>query len=197
MAAPAIPLIEAALGRLLVALGLTVAGGATIDQVRKRKEEADNTRTAPIARTDAQTKAKEKCKECPPDKGTQFERNTAGWSELAIQYQARIGGMPVGPGFIMEWNFNGVKFDGFVSAACLLKEAKSRYDQFFDEFGTVRDWWLKGEADMIDEAMRQGAAAVPRPPVQLHWYFMQPLSYRYFSRIIRAAYPDIQVFYQP
>jgi hypothetical protein len=43
--------------------------------------------------------------------------------------------MPNGPTFIIEWEFNGREFDGFVSAECLLKEAKGGYDRFFDEWG--------------------------------------------------------------
>jgi hypothetical protein len=73
----------------------------------------------------------------------------------------------------------------------------AKYDQFFDMYGMPEDWWLKGEAKLIDAAMRQGAAAIPRPPVALRWYFMEPGSYRYFSRIIQAAYPGIEVIFQP
>jgi len=104
MVAAAPILIEAALGRLLVALGVTVAGGAAIDQVRKRKDEANNARTAPIAQTDAQTKAKEKCKECPPDKGALVTRN---WnmSEVSRAYQARITGFSP----YTEWNWRGLR----------------------------------------------------------------------------------------
>lgn len=50
---------------------------------------------------------------------------------------------------------------------------------------------------MIEEAYRQAAVAQPRPPVQLRWHFMEPISYRYFSKIIKAAYPDIEVVFQP
>jgi Restriction endonuclease fold toxin 5 len=201
MAGLAVPLIEAAAVRVLTALGVGVAAGAageaTKEEVRKRQEEADKAKASPIARTDAQTKPKEKCKECPPDKGAPVNRSTAGWSEVSIAYQARIGGLPVGPGFITEWMFGGVTFDGFDSSQCLLKEAKGRYDQFFDDFGSVRTWWLEGRDDLVDEAMRQGVAAQPRPPTRLRWHFMQPISYRFFSRIILAAYPDVEVVFQP
>ncbi len=56
----------------------------------------------------------------------------AGDVGLSIAYQARIGGLPVMPGPITEWRFNGVSFDGFDSSQCLLKETKARYGQYFD-----------------------------------------------------------------
>jgi hypothetical protein len=201
MAAIAIPAIEAVVMRVLAALGVGVvagaAGEAAKEQARKRQEESDKAKSTPISRTDATTKERKKCKDCPPDRGAPFNRSTAGWSELSIAYQARIGGMPVGPGFIAEWLFNGVTFDGFDSSECLLKEAKARYDQFFDEFRQVRDWWRDGAYKLTEEAYRQATAAQPRPPVQLRWHFMEPISYRYFSRIIKAAYPDVEVVFQP
>jgi len=201
MAAIAIPAIEAVVVRVLAALGIGVvagaAGEAAREQARKRQEEADKAKSAPIARTDATTKARKKCPDCTPDRGAPFNRSTAGWSEVSIAYQARIGGMPVGPGFITEWLFNGVTFDGFDSSECLLKEAKARYDQFFDEFRQVHNWWRDGAYKLTEEAYRQATAAQPRPPVQLRWHFMEPISYRYFSRIIKAAYPDVEVVFQP
>ena len=201
MASLAVPLIEGVVARVLAALGVGVvagaAGEAAKEQARKRQEEADKAKSTPISRTEAQTKARKKCPDCTPDRGAPFNRPTAGWSEVSIAYQARIGGMPVGPGFITEWLFSGVTFDGFDSSECLLKEAKARYDQFFDEFRQVRGWWADGADKLIEEAYRQATAAQPRPPVQLRWHFMEPISYRYFSRIIKPAYPDIEVVFQP
>jgi hypothetical protein len=202
MAGLAIPLIEAVAVRALTALGVGVAAGAAgeaaKEAARKRQEAADRAKASPIARTDAQTKTKEKCKECPPDKGTPALQPTAGWSEVSIAYQMRIAQMPPAlVGYLSEWKFNGVQFDGFESGQCLVKEAKGRYDQFFDDFGAVEDFWGAGRDKMIEEAMRQGAAAQPRPPTRLRWHFMQPVSYRFFSRIIQAAYPDVEVVFQP
>lgn len=201
MVAIVVSTVEAAAVRVLAALGVGVAAGAAGDAARdaatKRGEEADQAKSAPIAKTDATTRTKEKCKECPPDKGAPFNRSTAGWSETSIAYQVRICGLPVGPGFITEWLFNGVTFDGFDSSQCLLKEAKAKYDQFFDEFRRVRGWWTEGADKLVEEAYRQAAAAQPRPPIQLRWHFMEPISYRYFSKVIKAAYPDIEVVFQP
>ena len=197
MASLAIPFIETAAARVIVALGVGGAAGLAGEAARQRQKEADQAKTTPLARTAVQTKAKEKCKECPPDKGAPFNRATAGWSDISIAYQARIGGLPVGAGFITEWLFNGVTFDGFDSSQCMLKEAKARYDQFFDEFGVPEDFFRKGTDTLINEAARQAGAAQPRPPVRLRWYFMQPKSYRFFSKIIQAAYPDVEVVFEP
>lgn len=198
MGSIAISAIEAAAARALLLLGAGAAAGTAEEALRKRQKEADQARSSPIARTEAQTKAKEKCQECPPDKGAPSLRNTAGWSDDSITYQMRIAQMPPAPaGYLTEWKFSGVDFDGFDSSQCMLKEAKAKYDQFFDDFRQVRGWWTEGADKMIEEAYRQAAVALPRPPVQLRWHFMEPLSYRYFSKIIKAAYPDIEVVYQP
>lgn len=201
MAGLAVPLIEGAGVLLLRALGVgaAAAGGAVIvDAERKRRAEtADNAATIPIAKAGTQAKSKP-CDKCPPDAGISAVQSTAGWSEVSIAYQMRIAQMPPAPvGVLNEWFFNGVQFDGFESAQCLLKEAKGRYDQFFDDFGSVESFWFGGRDKLIGEAMRQGAAAQPRPPTRLRWHFMQPVSYRFFSRIIQAAYPDVEVVFQP
>lgn len=197
MAAIAVPALEALAVRVLAAMGVAIAGEATREIIAKRQEDSEDAKSSPAAKSEKQTKEKKSCDECPPDCGAPFARSTAGWSETSIEYQARIGGMPVTPGFITEWLVNGVTFDGFDSSACLLKEAKARYDQFFDDFGRVRKFWKDGPPGIIAEVSRQGMAAVPRPPVQLHWYFMEPMSFRFFQKIIVAMYPDIQVVYMP
>jgi hypothetical protein len=202
MGALAIPLIEAVGARVLAALGVGILAGAASEaakeEARNRQDAADQAKAAPIARVEAQTRAKTKCKECPPDCGTPTLQPTAGWSDDSITYQVRIAQMPSAPpGYLSEWMFGGVVFDGFDSGQCLLKEAKARYDQFFDDFMQPRIWFQAGAIKLTGEAYRQAAVAQPRPPVRLRWHFMQPLSYRYFSRIITAAYPDVEVVYQP
>lgn len=191
-----IPLVEAAAGRVLVVLGAGAAAGGAAEAVRTRQKEADQARSTTIARAETQTKEKEKCKDCPPDRGSPVNRSTVGWSETSIAYQARIAGLPVGAGFITEWMFGGVTFDGFDSSQCLLKEAKAKYDQFFDDFGTPLEWW-KGDEPLMSEAARQSAVAKPVPPVQLRWYFMQPTSYRYFSKIFGAMLLPIETVFTP
>lgn len=200
MAILALPLIEGVAARILLALGVGLvagaAGEAAKEQARKRQEEADNAKSTPIARTEAQTKTRKKCPDCTPDRGAPTNRSTAGWSELSIAYQARISGMPVGPGFITEWLFSGITFDGFDSSVCLLKEAKAKYDQFFDDFGDPREWW-KGDEPILAEAVAQSAIAKPQPPVQLRWHFMQPMSYRFFSKVFSTMRLPIETIFQP
>jgi len=196
MAALAIPGIEAVAAYALRVLGAGALTGAAADAVRNHQKEADEAKSTPIARTDAQTKTKKKCKECPPDTGAPFKRSTAGWSETSIAYQARICGLPVGAGFITEWMFGGVTFDGFDSSQCRLKEAKAKYDQFFNEFGMRKTFW-EGDKAILDQAVAQCAVAVPRPPVQINWYFMEPLSYRYFSKMFAGAMLPIETEFNP
>lgn len=196
MTALVYPLIEAVVARVLIVLGVGVAGEAAREVVMARNEEADKAKSTPIAKVETQAKTKEKCKECPPDKGVPFNRPTAGWSEVSIAYQFRICGLPAGPGFITEWMYNAVTFDGFDSSQCLLKEAKARYDQFFDAFGDPQEWW-KGDEPLISEAARQSLAARPMPPIQLRWYFMEPMSYRFFSKVFSAMTLPIETVYQP
>lgn len=202
MAVLAIPAIEAAVVRTLIALGVGAAASEAARQASQaaaeQRKAAEKAAVTPLAKADACTKSdtRKACKDCAPDRGAPFQRSTAGWSEVSIAYQARIAGLPVGPGFITEWLFNGVTFDGFDSNECLLKEAKAKYDQFFDEFGYRRDFW-KGDEALLAQAVTQSTVAVPQPPVQLRWYFMEPLSYRYFSKIFSAAKLRIETVYQP
>lgn len=199
MAAIAIPAIEAVVVRVLAALGVGVvagaAGEAAKEQARKRQEEADKAKSAPIARTDATTKERKKCKDCPPDKGQKTIRNHK-WGPEVVAYQFRICGLPFGDNWITEWKFAGVDFDGFDSGECLLKEAKSTYDQFFDDFGYLKPYW-QGEEAILKQASSQSGVALPQPPVQLRWYFMEPKSYRYFSKIFAAAKFPIETVFQP
>ena len=201
MASLAVPLIEGVVARVLAAHGVGVvagaAGEAAKEQARKRQEEADKAKSTPISRTDATTKTRTKCKDCPPDKGQLFQRNfkeRKAW----VDYQAKITGMVNGPTFIMEWDFAGTKFDGFVSAECLLQDAKADYDQFFNMWGRFDYAFQEGIfIKMTEDAVEQNNVAVPKPPVQLRWYFQQPVSYRYMQKILSVAAPQVDVTYQP
>jgi Restriction endonuclease fold toxin 5 len=206
MAALALPLLEAAAVRVLAVLGVGAATGIAVETARKaaqeRSQEAERATATPLARADTCATAAgaqhPACKTCPPVLGSPYLRNTAGWSNTTISYQLRIGAMPPGPpGYLTEWLYNGVHFDGFEPGQCLLKEAKARYDQFFDELGDVQPWWTGSARTVLAEAGRQNAAAQPRPPVRLRWHFMQPKSYAYFAPLIREGNPGIEVLHQP
>lgn len=200
MASLAIPFIEGVALRVLATLGVGVAAGAAGDaareQARKKQEDADKVKSSPIARTETQTQKKTKCKECPPDEGTPYTRTFPKRKDW-VDYQARIGGMPSGPTYIVEWKYNAVKFDGFVSGECLLKEAKAGYDRFFDEWGQPKEWWAYNVKGMIEEISGQSLAAMPRPPARLEWFWQEPLSYRYFSKILGPVAPDVPHHYFP
>lgn len=198
MASLAVPLIEGIGARILTALGvgaIGAAGEAARERARKRQEEAEQAKSSPIARNDATTKERKKCKDCPPDKGHTTIRNQQ-WGPEVVAYQFRICGLPFGDGWITEWNFSDVDFDGFDSSECLLKEAKSTYDQFFDDFGYLKAYW-QGEEAILKQASSQAKEAVPQPPVRLRWYFMQPKSYRYFSKLFAAAKLPIETVFEP
>ena len=200
MASLAVPLIEGVVVRVLAALGVGVvagaAGEAAKEQARKRQEEADKAKSTPISRTEATTKTRTKCKDCPPDKGTTKMR-TFPVRQDWVDYQARVGGMPNVPTFIVEWVFNGREFDGFVSAECLLKEAKGGYDRFFDEWGRPKKWWAYNVDEMIEQMGDQSLDAMPRPPIRLEWFWQEPISYRYFSKILGPIAPDVPHHYFP
>lgn len=179
MAVVFIPLVEAAALRILAALGVGlvagVAGEEALKQARKRQEEADKAKTAPIARAESTTTEKEKCKECPPDRGALVPVNHH-MSENSRAYQARITGFPPG----MEWLFEGKDFDGFKSGMCMLQEAKADYDQFFSKEGKLNyvfqeELFIK----MGNQARAQSAIVQLNKPATLTWYFQTPLACRY------------------
>ncbi|MBB3012576.1 restriction endonuclease fold toxin 5 domain-containing protein [Cupriavidus alkaliphilus] len=199
MATLAIPAIRLVASRVVQWLGAAAAAGAATEVARQRTEEAENSRTTPISRAESPSKEKERCEECPPDQGAIALQPTSGWSADAIAYQRRVSGMPEAPSrFLCEWSFNGVRFDGFASGQCLLKEAKSTYDQFFDEDGEFRyPFQRKIFALMTASAVRQQQAAQPMPPTRLRWHFMEPISFAYMREAIRDAAPLIEVVYFP
>lgn len=198
MAALAVPLLESAALALARALGFAaagVAGGAAINEAAKRKvETAEKVKAAPIAQAETQTKANtQTCKKCPPDCGTLVERNWS-MSEEARAYQARITGFAP----YTEWSFMNIDFDGFVSNACVLKEAKARYDQFFEASGDPEFFFRTvGVLKIMSQAQNQSGVIWSSPPSQLHWHFMQPLSHRYFAARFGRSLLPIQCFLTP
>lgn len=199
MATLAVPAIRLIASRVLQWLGAAAAAGAATEAARQRTEEAENSRTTPIARAESPAKEKDRCEECPPDSGGLTLQPTAGWSTEAISYQRRIAAMPEAPpGYLFEWTYKGVKFDGFESGQCLLKEAKSTYDQFLNERGEFRYFFQERIFfDMTESAMRQVGAAQPMPPTRLRWHFMEWMSFQYMQRVLRGVAPRIEVVYHP
>lgn len=136
----------------------------------------------------AQAKADEKtCENCPPEgKVMPMVRRCSRWSEVTINYQTRICGTFYNPETkqIQEFKYCGVSFDGWKDKLCQFWEAKARYDQFFDAFGDPKGWW-KGYKSGLSQAGRHQAVATVNQPLKVVWIFMQPVSYRYFSKIFK------------
>ncbi|MDR5738073.1 Tox-REase-5 domain-containing protein [Caballeronia sp. LZ016] len=97
-----------------------------------------------------------------------------------------------------EWSFAGADFDGFRSSLCQLEEAKARYDQFFDKMGEPKRFFrLFGVTKMLGQGANQNAIVVANAPAKLRWYFMQPVSHRYFTRAFRTSAPLIVTELKP
>lgn len=135
-----------------------------------------------------QTKTDEKtCENCPPEgKVMPMVRCCSRWSEVTISYQTRICGTFYNPKTkqIREFKYCGVSFDGWKDKQCQFWEAKARYDQFFDAFGDPKGWW-KGYKSGLSQAGRHQAVATVNQPLKVVWIFMQPVSYRYFSKMFK------------
>lgn len=197
MAALARPLIQAAAEALLKSLGITAATGvgaiAVNEAVKKKTQAAEQARAAAIAKAGAQTKARDSCSKCPPDCGSLVPRN---WnmSVDSHEYQARITGFAPGT----EWSFKGIDFDGFKSQACMLLEAKARYDQFFNGEGKPKFFFeFTGLAKMMTQATTQSGIVETSLPASLHWHFMQPLSYRYLTEAFQESFFPIETHFTP
>lgn len=131
---------------------------------------------------------------CPPDRGRLVARR---WfmSDISRDYQTRVTGFAP----YTEWEFETIEFDGFSSPECRLQEAKARYDQFFDK-KTARPkpfFSLFGVPRMLDQARRQSAVVRINAPAKLTWYFMQPVSHKYFSTEFAAEALPIESLLHP
>jgi hypothetical protein len=189
--------VEGAGLALLRALGVaavTGTGAAVVNEAAKKKvDSAERAKAAPIVQAGSQTKTKDTCSKCPPDCGTLVARN---WnmSEVSQAYQARITGFAPST----EWSFQGTDFDGFKSEACLLLEAKAKYDQFFKSAETPKIFFrITGLAKIKDQAKRQSGVVEASPPAQLHWHFMEPLSHNYFTASFAASFLPIVTHLTP
>ncbi|EHZ3053789.1 hypothetical protein K5O51_003658 [Salmonella enterica subsp. enterica] len=158
------------------------------------KDDAKN-RIAKITATEELSQAKSRCKQCPADAGSPLVE-TAKTESINILYQIKITGNPSGPGWVQTWLFASVSFDGFQSSACLLQEAKGAYDQFFISDTQVVKWW-SGIREITAQAIVQDAVVVATPPNELNWYFMEPMSYSFFSRLFISLGLSMRVFYVP
>jgi len=189
----AVPVIKRWLPRAAGGTGDVVVG----EQIEDRRSEADKAKDAPLAKTEVDAAAREKCRDCPPLAGHEITKNFKEHKSW-MDYQARVTGMRAGPLFLTEWKYEGREFDGFKAAECLLMDAKAGYDQFFVAPNQFKYHFQREiMSDMVEKARKQHGVALPRPPVQLRWYFQEPLSYQYMAPLIAQISPTIQIIHLP
>lgn len=207
-------MLQAAVVALLAALGLA-AGGALSDEERRRRQRSvegapsgpaagsapesgtgTGTQTQTGTQAGTQTQTRTACKRCPPDCG-QMGPVSHSMSEGPRLYQARITGFP--PGF--EWKYMGLDFDGFVSAECLLLEAKGNYDQFLSLDGgqIVYKYFFHRKifTDMGQQVIRQFEVVVESPPARCHWHFQTPIAFQLMHQVILRFSPILQAYHTP
>ncbi|WP_116139105.1 restriction endonuclease fold toxin 5 domain-containing protein [Trinickia diaoshuihuensis] len=116
-------------------------------------------------------------------------------SNVSRDYQVRVTGFAP----FTEWKFMNIEFDGFKSSECRLQEAKARYDQFFDTKTGFPKYFFQifGVQRMLNQARIQSAITKNNPPARLTWYFMQPISHKYFSDIFLREDLPIDSLLQP
>lgn len=174
----------------LGASAAAVGAGAGIYSSSRRAEEA---RSSPLSQADVLNKD-ESCKRCPPEAGSLVARN---WhmSEEARAYQARVTGFAP----YTEWAFDGIDFDGFQLAACLLQEAKASYAQFFDKkTGEPKVFYgIKGYPNLLKQASAQSGTVLKAVPARLHWYVQDELVFRHLSEVFANNKFPIHVFHLP
>lgn len=131
---------------------------------------------------------------CPPERGRLVTRR---WhmSDVSRNYQARVTGFAPKT----EWLYQKVEFDGFRAAECRLLEAKARYDQFFyKKTGKPKPFFESvGVQRVINQARRHLLVVKTNPPTRLTWYFMQPISHRYFADVFAEEGLPVESLFHP
>lgn len=180
------------------AAGIGATTGTIYDHITDLEERARRA-AQDIARTCAANVAV--CDACNAKNGTTVALNRS-MSPRARVYQQFISLFPNG----VEWRYNGVDFDGFHLLRCALVEAKDRYAFMLcrvvdplDPLGIYVDWapWAQGsgKAALIAEAARQLAAAIPRPPISLEWYFSESVTAQVMElEFSRAGLPTAIIY---
>lgn len=193
MAGLVVPVIEAAaveLGPVLARAGVALlgavglAGTATLSSDTPKDESKATTDAKAIPRTG------EKCKKCPPEETGRAENKTHHMSDHSREYQGRITGRPYSNEgkWNEEWVWQGIAFDGFLPAECMLQEAKSRYAQFLqrDDEGELEPVsWFKGFPGMVSDIERQAGPVRLSPPARLTWYFEEAEVREYLLKDLR------------
>lgn len=178
----------------------TIIGVVAIDEMVEENDKDKDGAKATIAES---TKP---CEKCPAIPRVVSEQERFNGEAINLNYQMRICGtdsMRHDEGHITveefafrdPWLLNPtkkVKFDGWKPEQCLFLEAKGKLDQFFNENGEP---WYSGSKEIVKQAERQKnviylCGNVP----ECHWHFMQPVSYRYYKKMI-GGLTGIKVFH--
>jgi hypothetical protein len=141
----------------------------------------EDSKAAPISQTLPRTG--EKCKQCPPEGGA-FKRANHSMTAAAREYQGRITGWSysVEEAWSQEWNWQGIEFDGFIPAQCMLQEAKGNYDQFLEMQWAIKAF--RGFDKMASTIVSQGTVVRENPPTRLTWYFQGPKARAKMARLL-------------
>jgi len=172
-----------ALVALLAAVGNAVRG--VIEQASHDSERNENAKSrADVSAIPRIDRSRDRCS---AERGQLVVRR---WhmSKLSREYQARVTGFKP----YTEWKFERIEFDGFHAQECRLQEAKARYDQFFNrKTGRPRPFYeTRGAERVVEQARRQCQVIRSNPSAKLTWYFMQPISHRYFcARFVKESFP--------
>ncbi|WGL28088.1 Tox-REase-5 domain-containing protein [Pectobacterium brasiliense] len=202
LAALAVPAMVEAAKFTAGVIAATIGVAAVHDVIKDsdKEEEAEKEATA--------ADSSKSCEDCPAIPRVMPEEELFNGEKINLMYQARICSTGVredtdGRSFIQEFAFRDpglfnstkkVKFDGWKPERCLFLEAKGRYDQFFSKDGMP---WFSGADAIVDQASRQQNAIDLCDKVpQCHWYFMQPISFKFFSEEL-SVFENITTFYSP
>ncbi|WP_052189863.1 MULTISPECIES: restriction endonuclease fold toxin 5 domain-containing protein [Xenorhabdus] len=222
----AIPPIAAALewtiagcAAILVGIGIMESTkGTTVDDIElepapvpkkpktRTEEEIENDinigkakaryRIEEIEKEGSLSRSTEKCKSCPASTGIAKNESRNFGDPINLKYQVYITKAPFGPGWVQEWDYATVSFDGFQPPSCLLQETKGAYDQFFISEGVLKKFY-SGVRGTVQQAHTQSFVVQSTPPNKLAWYFMERLSFMYFNKIFKGDGLIMDVYHVP
>ncbi|WP_340618863.1 restriction endonuclease fold toxin 5 domain-containing protein [Xenorhabdus entomophaga] len=162
----------------------------------KLGEAKAKTRLEDIVNSGTLSRSTEKCKKCPASTGIAVNEKRNFGSDINSRYQLYITNAPSGPGWIQEWTYATVSFDGFQHSECLLQETKGAYDQFFTSEKAIVKYW-SGTAGMVQQARTQNTIVISTSPNKLAWYFMEIMSYTYFTKLFRLRGFTMDIYHKP
>ncbi|OKP01568.1 restriction endonuclease fold toxin 5 domain-containing protein [Xenorhabdus eapokensis] len=149
-----------------------------------------------IEKSGALSRSTEKCNSCPASTGIAKNESRNFGDPINLKYQVYITKAPFGSGWVQEWDYVSVSFDGFQPPSCLLQETKGAYDQFFIAEGMLKKFY-SGVRGTIQQAHTQSFVVELTPPNKLAWYFMERLSFMYFKKLFKEDGLIMSVYHVP